>query len=174
MERISHRESGYDCRVECKHDRKGDHGIHGGRYLWSVRDGDVAVVLAVFAADYPETVEQRSRFRREKGLLGSVFVHATFPTERSDLLKPPHPNCDFLGGQACWEIWDSTLATDDFKPVVAFHSEGGPLFDQPETFWQALEAWLTERAPGFRESRIDTKWKLCPCCKGEQTVPVTP
>jgi hypothetical protein len=59
---------GYDCRVECKHDSKGQHGICPDTWICVVVDNDAraALEIRIHAPFYPETVipEDLSGFLR--------------------------------------------------------------------------------------------------------------
>ena len=179
MTRQSFRTPGYDCRRGvCPHTPKcnpRDAGIDGGRYHWVVRNdaSDLAAVVHVFAADFPDVTPEEIRFRRGDRPIGGVAIHAAFPTDREDILKGKKPEvCEFLG-KPCWVAWESSLALEKFVPAMARDDRGVPVFEQPEAFWAAVEAFLVAKATMLYEARTDTKWKLCPCCKGEGTVAIT-
>ena len=179
MERKSIRVPGYDCRRgPCPHTPKcntHDAGIDGGRYYYIVREGDLALVLHVLAADFPYTVPLE--VRRDRGtLIGGVSIHAPFPTSREEVLEAAQGKkqapCDFLDGKPCWNAWNSWTHIENLASVMVRGEYGAAAFTQPEAFWLALEALLTEKAPAILEARADTKWHVCPQCHGDGTVEV--
>lgn len=178
MKRLSFKRPGYDCiRAVCQHTPKGDHGISGGDYWWSVvtDEGDIALVLHLHADDWPETIpadirEQMWRSRRGDRPLGSLDLHTAFPPARDALLSQPAGLCEYLkvpchnGGSWC-------LATERFIDVLAYDDVGRLLFEQPEAFWVRLEEEAQKRIPAIRERGAEVaRWVLCPTCHGEQTV----
>ena len=118
---------GYDCRVECKHERKGNHGIGAEAWFFVVTDGDRAVSLKVTSGQYPPSV-----------------AHSSDPPEgwclATHVADPEGTACDYVAGGRCrgdfgflmagefWEQWG--------KPELRT--------EQPESFWKALEARLPQ------------------------------
>ena len=146
-------EPGYDCRVECKHERKGDHGICADGWFYVVSDGECAISLHVRSADYPATVET-SRFldftREPYGT--DLSLHVPWPiaydlessTERIRLGETTGRMCDVVEGGRCWTPKSTSLGADEFWKL-----HGSPAqFDQPESFWTALcekaKEWIAE------------------------------
>lgn len=122
---------GYDCRTECKHEPKGDHGIAGDEWWYTVTDGRVAVSLQVLTNAYPPSVDQEKIPPILRGhLAGTLAFH------RPD---PEGCTCDLVpGGKCSLEIGFGTGAR-------FWKEHGDPAqSEQPETFWAALEAELRD------------------------------
>lgn len=132
MERRTESKPGYDCRRECKHEPKREHGIHCDEWWFAVVDGGHALSLTVFSGIYPESVDSSTLYRSTRECAGSAMAwhHA----------DPSGDECEYVEGGRCtggvtfvhaadfWEAWG--------------HPSAG--LEQPETFWSALEAKLWE------------------------------
>ncbi len=123
-------EPGYDCRRECLHERKGDHGIHCDEWWFAVVEGRHAVSLSVFSGKYPESVGAFPLGTSFAEVKGAVWVE-----HHADLYGG---ECDYVEGGRC-RGETSFLAADVFWKKFG-SPEGG--IEQPESFWQALEAEL--------------------------------
>ena len=167
MKREQKKVPGYDCGwhgEKCQHDTKGEHGISGGYYLYLIvaDEGDLALVFTVHAAEYPATVEEPRRSRLLGGLpLCFWHLHATFPFDMSQIGTKPSP-CDVLPSGACYG--DGGHYSGPEKILVQHGTPG--VFDQPESFWHALETLFADVAPGIRAGRADHLWRVCPACGG--------
>lgn len=140
VRRVSKKRPGYNCGPggsKCQHAKKGDHGIAGDEWLYSVTDADGrrAVTLQVFSSDYPPDVD-RTRFseRMRKPMGACLFFHEAASADMRqaqpcDLLPCGYctGNVSYLQAQALW---------DDHHV--------GEQFEQPDSFWIALEAQLPE------------------------------
>jgi hypothetical protein len=134
IRRVSSKRPGYDCGPDgsrCKHEKKGDHGIGGDEWLYAVTDGERAVSLLVLSGDYPPSVD-RSLFteRMLKPWGAHLSVHESCGPDQGvacDLLPCGRCTVDVSYLQAA-DLWD------------AHHV--GEQFEQPESFWLALEARL--------------------------------
>lgn len=134
--RTSHREPGYDCRVACEHEPKGEHGISGGDWWYAVSEGDRAVTLHVLGNEYPASVE-RPLPPILAGGLATLSWHEPDPDGRE---------CQFIG-QKC-KSDSSSIEGQRFWKEHACAAQ----FEQPESFWLALEEELREYAAG--EARL--------------------
>ena len=168
--RRSNRTPGHDCGwrgEKCQHKVKGEHGISGGFYFYSVvaDEGDVAVVFTVHAPDYPETIEEPRRSRCIQDMISSPLcfyhVHAAFPLDRDQVGTKPE-KCDALPGGVCYG--DGGHYAGPEKILIA-HGRPGE-FEQPEAFWLELERILEKQAAWARAGRADRIWKVCPSCGG--------
>jgi hypothetical protein len=167
MKRLTSRTPGYDCRnAPCQHEEKGDHGISGGywRFVVVADEGDLALVLTVFADDYPDTVPAavRKRWRddRARDLLTSLDVCSLFPTDRDDVGHSGRP-CEWLG-VPCFRGWSSSL-----QGAELLKASGHPYQAEPtEALWLALEEKLTRLAPQIRADDASKAWARCPTCGG--------
>lgn len=138
MKRVSQKRPGYNCGPggsKCQHQKKGDHGIAADEWLYSVisDDGRHAVTLMVISADYPPDVDRRLFSERMNSPMGAtLWFHeaaAADQGEPCDLLP-----CGRCTGDASYlaaqELWDEHHV--------------GEQFEQPDSFWIALEARLPE------------------------------
>lgn len=133
MKRLSGTQPGYNCGPRgagCEHEQKGDHGISGGVWWYTVTEGDRAVSLSVLATDYPASVARPLPAIIEKPLAADLAYH------RAD---PEGKECPWVRGGRC---------TNDGSALGArgFWAEHGhdAQHEQPESFWLALEAELKE------------------------------
>lgn len=131
--RISDSEPGFNCGPggrDCQHGVKGNHGISGGRWRYAVVEGEQrAVSLSVLAVDYPPEVD-RSRFsERMRHPMGEAMCF-----HEADANGKP---CDLLPGGKC-------AGDCGYLQAGEFWNEHhvGEQFEQPESFWLALEALL--------------------------------
>jgi hypothetical protein len=189
VKRLSFRRTGFDCRngncPSCAAGHKGDHGISGGRYCWGVQsdDGLYALVLDLHADEYPETVPQSVRLRdaterldpacRPYTISGSLSIHSRLPQKQEDLLRPVKDvACHFLAGPGPCYGDGTFLAHEHVNDVLALDAEGRILFDQPEAFWQRLEAKSVTWIARAREEAAETaRHRVCPLCNGDQFTP---
>lgn len=182
VKRIAFKTPGYDClHAPCQHEKKGEHGISGGSYLWAVKTRDMALELSLSAHEYPSTVpaekvEPMLRFAaervREGRITGSLSVHATFPTDPEMLLtdsaRRGTENCKLLAPRHCFIIWDSYVAADEAVPLLDLSPRGLPSFEQGGRLWGWLVHKLEDLAPKLRAQRADRLWRVCPRCHGER------
>lgn len=133
MKRVTSAVPGYDCRVECKHDNKGDHGVHCEEWWYAVVDEETnqALSLMVFSNEFPNGYAASwSWAEKPKGV--SLQFHRT-----TELGNP----CEFIEGPCATEPFGA-MYTERF-----FEVHGVPRREQPESFWQSLEQMLRERIP---------------------------
>lgn len=129
VRRGSRRDPGYDCRVTCEHEEKGDHGISGGVWWYWVSDGERAVSLMVLTNDYPPSVERPLPLALVEMCEGVLGYHTADPEGRECSMLADGARCrsdeSYIGGQSFWK------------------KHGSPAqFEQPESFWAALEEEL--------------------------------
>jgi hypothetical protein len=136
MERKTIIRPGYDCRVKCTHETPGDHGICGDEWVFIVMDGERAVSLNILSSDYPPTVERVGMPGiLERAIPGALTWHR---------YAPDGHECPWVAGGTCENDSTYTGARDFWKAHAV-----GEQSEQPESFWKALEAELSE--PGERE-----------------------
>ncbi len=123
---------GYDCKnVPCQHKKKGDHGIHGEEWWYSLVDdeGAMAISLTCFTDRFPDTVPRTpERAAAIKPIDGAVItLHTAFASTEEPLRK-----CDLLGH--CTIYGDSYLIADEIvkEHAVAEH-------EQSDAFWDAMK-----------------------------------
>lgn len=174
MKRIFERVEGYDCRnAECKHDVKGDHGIHNEEWFYTVSFGDYALSLTVSSGIYPSTVNTgrwhldaggRAEWLTPRGTyLGS---HAAFfvKGQEDDFRKGKfqYPACKYVTGPGCNGDGSYLSAREFYKKHGTV--TGGP--EQPEAFWLALEALAVKWAQEARAQRLEDMHERCASCDG--------
>lgn len=165
MKRIARKRPGFDCKhAPCQHEKKGDHGIDGGSWFFSVTNdaGDLAVSLEVLTQDYPETVPRHVRasaLERPLGELETLFFHCAFQV--FDWIGEEGRKCDLLVGGKCWGDCTST------RRMFLTHGDPTRFEPQPEGLWLALESALLETEADWRRRGKETAEKLaqnCPTC----------
>lgn len=169
MKRFTSTKLGHDCvRYPCGKNGCGkvpgnDHGIADDTWYYVVGDGEVALSLSVRSGKFPESVprEFAVQYGRAKG---SFFcLHATFPVDKEDLRLDKSRACDYL--DHCYDAGTWSTEAGAF-----FEAHGKQSFEQPESFWVALEAKFAERAAEAREARVDLEHEQCRRCLGNGTV----
>jgi len=173
MRRSSWREPGYDCRRECKHENKGEHGWHCDEWIYVVGDANGALVLEVtsqqFADDERLSIEWRRRTRLPEG--SNLRLHLAFPVEVESIRTADDGTaCDFIGAECCFPggYW-ALLAGELWERLSA-----SPTLAQPETFWQGLETKYREIMADRLAERKDTTHAQCPTCKGAGVIAKVP
>jgi len=134
-QRITQKEPGYDCRAQCQHKKKGDHGIMSDTWWYCVRDGDRAVSLSVYSSDYPATVDRSSLFG---SLLCNRPVAITVHRKSS---SGTDKACNWLDGQPCEPAMFSLIWADQHFKRFFQHRDA---YVQGEDFWKKLESILDE------------------------------
>ncbi len=159
---------GYDCRVECKHKVKGQHGIHCDEWVYAVvdRDAQAALELRTYTPFYPNGFEPGFD---NKFWGANLALHLGFAINKEQVKNPePHPNCAYIG--LCFDGGSWGLLADEL--VQAHFDQTSENRDQPK-LWQALEekfVLLVQRANREALEDGDLKWVRCKCCKGEGVV----
>lgn len=179
IQRVFNVRPGYDCRVECKHDPKGEHGLHCDEWVYTVvdRDARAALELEVYTPFYPPTVDKRGMLEVRQPFMGSVLhSHYGLPTtkEQVQAAEPHSTNCAYIG--TCWGSSFGMAADSMVAKYFENNCEGGwpngpgDQRDIQPRLWAALELRLVELI-GFAERQRwedgDRKWIRCECCKGE-------
>ena len=136
MQRVSALSPGFNCGPggrDCQHTPKGDHGCSGGTWRYAVVEDTRAVSLTVLALDYPPSVD-RSRFS-EFMLRPQGEAMCWHEASGDGELRP----CDLLPGGKC-------QGDCSYLQAGQFWEEHhvGDQFEQPESFWIALESRLPE------------------------------
>lgn len=187
MKRISFKQAGYDCRYAlCQHEPKGGHGIDGGKFCYVVvsDEGDLAMSLAIYSSEWPETIPLLERQRLlandledlHLGLLrGNMVLHSAGPLEALSEYHDPGPgrDCEHLPGGKCWTDWSWSDRHHAWLPTkaIAFNDKG-LCFEQPEAFWLKLEEAAQASFPAAREAMAQAaQVKMCPMCHGARAVP---
>lgn len=158
------RTPGYDCRVQCQHQEKGDHGTHCDEWWYAVvlGPGDFALSLRVFAGNFP------GRTRKPQGT--DLTGHAGFFLEDDEdafRLGQPLGSCPYLG--RCSISHTTGLGAREFYEqhgIQKFNGTG----EQPESFWVALEDRARLLAAEAHKRRLDPKLHRCPRCDGRGVV----
>ena len=150
MERLTFQRPGYDCRTKCVHEVKGDHGIHCDEWWYVVKDGDVAVSLNIFSGIWPKTAPHvPSALDPDRWpMAADLTVHVAFPV---DEYSQEERECQWVEGGKCYGCHSSTLWAADF-----YKKHGVDKYEQPESFWLALEKLCKEQAEEYRASKLPT------------------
>jgi hypothetical protein len=118
--------AGYDCRVECVHEVKGQHTTsyssssrdqHGDEIWLEVRSSDAALTLQLFT----NVRDRQMMMRSSRGRLVNpayVTLHFGFPFEESQVRTAATPQeCDVLG--SCFSDEESPCRADTLWPAEA-------------------------------------------------------
>jgi hypothetical protein len=175
LQRISSKTPGYDCirnpcgKYGCGTNPGSSHGVHNEEWLYVVKDGDVAMSLLVGSRVYPETVPQREEWRREGPRGNDLTLHVGFPVDRDEIAGTGTDKCEFVSGGTCYPggRWSTAIGADRFVKRFFVVDAG---FEQPETFWRALEDLCIDKGKQARADRVDTKYQRCIHCDGTGTV----
>lgn len=155
MKRTSKKRPGFDCiRHPCGRNGCGtrpgaSHGVHSEEWIYAVSDGDVGIVLLIFSGVFPSTVPPSPEIDRLMPMAAGMQFHVGFPTD--DESEPQE--CEYVAGGTCYQgpgRYLSYLGSDEFMRA---HFDEGAGFDQPESFWLALESQLAEELPSIRAER---------------------
>ncbi len=179
MDRRSTKTAGRDCISvpdSCPHTPKcgGKYGRAGERWLYVTvaNDGLTALSLAIATDILPVTspyVDQEASRKplAERRTGSDLSLHAVFPIDNEILRRgAPGAVCEFLVGGRCHVGYTSALDADRF-----FRAYGDPTqFEQPESFWQALELTHLMRDTEARSRRLDTTHTQCPTCGGHGVI----
>jgi hypothetical protein len=175
LRRASFRRPGYDCRRECKHTPKGDHGWHGDEWIYVVGDEEGALVLTIFANEFEGdpalTAElRRGASERSQRACGSdLTLHTRFPIDVEHVREAAQgTKCEYVVGR-CFTAWTSARQADDF-----FTEHGADTFDQSIAFWDAFSERFLELMADARARRVDTTHAQCPTCAGAGVVAKVP
>ncbi len=179
LRRITSVTPGYDCarhpcgKGNCGKTSGGNHGIHCDEWWYALTDGQIALSFTVWSGIFPPSVPSdvsiRLSFGRDKVAQGvNIASHIGFPIDRESVRIPLSPGvsaCEYLDpGLNCHDGHGSVLKAEAF-----FNKYGTDSYEQPESFWQALEVEWRQRAERALAERTDTKWVRCPRCNGEGT-----
>jgi len=157
LARQSHLIAGYDCRVECQHTPKGEHGQSSSEWLYIIGSGDAALTLIVMSGEYPDGTRRPPDAR-------DLTLHVAWRTEQSDVRSSSlGEGCDYVDGGRCFRAASTIVGARDF-----FVAHGQSTFEQPESFWTALEDKFAVMY-GTAE-RADDRFKQCPTCVGEGVI----
>lgn len=131
----------------CEHTPKGEHGRCGEQWLYIVRsdDGNAALYLEVHTSIYPSTTPHKET--PPAGLRGlRLELHLAVPyVDYDGEICHPGPQrdvCAILDRPVCTCPEFSSLASMKF---FSDHYVKGATPEQPESFWLALEAELSEQ-----------------------------
>lgn len=181
IQRVFSTQPAYDCRTECTHDPKGDHGIHCEEWFFTVIDRDYRAALEceVWTPFYADTVDPQNFIHtvlNEPPFRGiNLHFHFGFPTSAGDVRVgiPTTRDCKYIG--TCFS--DRIGNSDYVEKLVAttFEIELGRDYNIQPKLWAALEQELQcciVKAEQARRTDGDLKWKLCEKCCGNGLVEI--
>lgn len=166
MTRKAKRLPGWDCirkpcgKSGCGEHMNANHGAHNDMWEFAVIDGDVAIHLVVDSGVYPETVPLGNRGRQQPEA-NYLWTHHSFPILRGDVLSDGNSTCAYL--KPCFGGDGSSEAA---RRLFEKHFVTAAGFDQPGSFWEALEHECAEAGKLLRARRVDDKYARCPHCSG--------
>jgi hypothetical protein len=160
---------GYDCRTECKHTPKGDHGVSDDDWLYVVSNGVLALALSVTSGVYPPTVKRRDN---DKPRAWDFEIHAPWPITCDDNVREivrlgrPGTECDLVEGGRCYVSRTSMSAGEEW-----FKEHGTASFEQSGFFWDEFRRKAVELfRPILDQHEEDKHIVRCPCCNGAGVV----
>jgi hypothetical protein len=176
MKRQSYLERGWDCFEVCTDPRHKDtygrpyrsrsqnHGRRSDEWVYAVTEDGCTMELEV-AANEATAPFPGSSFRWEGPPRANCFTgHYPFPVseEQARDMIPASRECKYTGG-VCY------MTDRAYNPADLFFKQYGvPRFEQPETFWLALEQIVAR--VWFADAR-ELALQQCPTCKGKGVVP---
>jgi hypothetical protein len=168
---------GYDCRVKCEHEKKGDHGQHGDTFCLVVRLVDEEVALDLLCMTYARDGKVCSPgLAGDQGLvtLPQVTLHLSFPTTEEHVLSGCGQECDILIGGRCystggsfgwgdklWTAADTVEAGDAILSIPAHHL----VFDGL-SIWDRLARELVDALPRYK-AESEALPVRCEHCEGK-------
>jgi hypothetical protein len=163
---------GFDCRVECVHEVKGEHGQHGDELLLDVRCPDVGASLVLLLNTRDGKLLDDLNLRAPV-LPASLHTHLSFVADVSHL-HMSSASCDVLPGGTCWPGVDRYLDAEDYwnskdTSLIFPHIAGLLIEDtvmaKSDAVWRRLFKYLErERATAY-EARAALP-TLCEHCGG--------
>ena len=170
--------AGYDCRVECEHEKKGNHGQAGDRFALVVRlrgPSDAALDLLCRASARDGQICSPDR-ARERGLVTTVCasLHCTFPITEGEVLAGEPWQCDILRGgycygtegSGCWgdRLWTPAQTEAAGDAILHIPSHADVLFALP--IWDQMAKELVD-ALVRHKAESDALPRRCEHCKGK-------
>ena len=132
MKRVFKSITGYDCvNAPCKHDEKGDHGIHAEEWRYALVDdeGAMAITLTCYTDRFPDTVPESPALSFIRPIMGAVIMlHTAFSSGGEKALR----KCDLLG--RCAIYGESYMIADE---IVKKHAVAEQ--EQSDAFWDAMK-----------------------------------
>ena len=186
---------GYNCGVRgsaCKHEQKGDHGVHNDELLLYLRTlpepqgrrldvgYEAAVQLTLFTLRRDGAIEKNGILSERAGYAASVVGHIGYVHEESDVQhgSPPEP-CKVLRVGACYpteplglyarHIW---TAADDaaLEPILLEPDVRTRVLSLTSGVWERMREHLRETTKALREKH-EALPKQCSACGGTGLVP---
>lgn len=181
--------SGFDCRQQCVHENKGDHGQTGDELRLDMRIDDFALCLELMLSVRDGRVLDDLISIREWNTPArggycyvrpfQVAVHSAFPTQRDQLLTEP-AECDLLYRGRCWicessilqaeTLW-TPLDSEMIIDVLPSRDIEHVVLDTCGSAWLRMFDALIQK---HKEARA--RWtalpQVCARCHGTGTVPI--
>jgi hypothetical protein len=183
IKRTSRRIPGYDCtRHPCGKNRCGtnqgsNHGIHNEEWEYVISNGEVSLSLHVSSGIYPDSVPKQHDADKPCGSV--ISLHVGFPLSPGQVagrLEDNAQSCDFVSSGHCYQgiQWCGYVVAREFTNQHFVRRDPSHVsladFEQPKSFWKALEAQFHKWATEAYAQRADTKYVRCMHCDGTGTV----
>jgi hypothetical protein len=139
VKRFSQVVPGYDCiRYPCGRNGRrkpagASHGVHCDEYQYTVSDGRLALSIVVYSGKYPSSVPPDNRLDHLFPNGAGLRLHVGYPNVESD----GENDCEYVNGGKCYCNSIVSFTKSDEFVRSHFRAESG--FNQPESFWNALE-----------------------------------
>ena len=163
---------GYDCRVQCVHEQKGNHGQHCDEASLDLRDGDIGLSGDLFLMARDGVRLHWDFYRHPPINPVLLVVHVGYPFTAEDVRGKPL-ECDLLLGGKCYctepmglgfdELWKAVELGNLENLVADPHIEQYLLDCEP--IWAALAKYLDTRRLEFELARATLPVR-CPHCDG--------
>lgn len=178
--RIFNAKPGFDCRIECNHEIKGQHGICSDMWTYAIvnRDARAALELTIMTPFYPQTVDVGSLPDFLRRFVGSnILMHFGYPINKLQVLKhePPVTDCVYIGTcykGGSWSMMADELVKANFDQAQGLKRNPRTLGEQP-ALWTALESKLVELTEEMQAARLqdgDLRWQVCEHCTGQGVI----
>jgi len=182
LERAVFSPLGYDCRAQCEHEKKGDHGVRCDELIFVVRSAGATEIAAALSLGCGTNALKGKPGYPSKDVIRTydLTLHKAFPTSEGDIREQRPSPCALLPDGMCYFL-DSTSAlqadavwSDEFAKALA----GAP-FDREylaerafavEGLWERLGAEFRERYNKALNQAAQAP-ERCPTCEGKGLVP---
>lgn len=177
---------GYDCGPGgslCKHEHKGDHGIHGDEIVLALRrvESGAALTLTVYSSYMEGAYEPRLRWSERPESYGAdVSLHVAFQTDVERLRNDEWSECSLLPTGKCaissssslaaQDVWGATAAEGASQIFPMAGASAARFTTALPDVWGKLRALFDNWYASARRRAAELP-AVCPCCNGAGIVP---